>query len=155
MAPVAMQTQVLLAGGDAFRLPFVLIKHFFMLCKKGVGLRAGRWGWLWVSLSLGAAPRLIGKQEDGWLLLRMSSFFHRGASLSCKSQQPCVPQGSAGDTRGASPTSVPAKLVLVEAGLEVRGDTVGALVAFLDPLPSLAVLHADGSNTCGGTHRGA
>lgn len=53
-----------------------------------------------------------------------------------------------GTRQGGSPLSVPAELVVVEAGLQAGGHTVGALVALPDPPPALAVLNADGSNAC-------
>lgn len=68
-----------------------------------------------------------------------------------KNQQPCTTWG---DTWGASPSSFPAQLVAVEAGLQAGGDTVGALVALLDPPPALAVLDADGGDACK-TRRGS
>lgn len=51
------------------------------------------------------------------------------------------------------PPSVPAKLVAVEVGLQVWGDTVGTLVVLLDPPPTLTVLNADGSDTCRDTRK--
>lgn len=73
--------------------PFCLNKTFFMLCKKGVWLGVGGWGWLWGLPISGGSPQAHG-QAGGWMAGSEDEFLLPPRSIPVlQSQRPCVPQG--------------------------------------------------------------